>query len=267
MNKIIEAANKAKEQIKTKNLLLESETKKLQSEKYEIASHYRDKIWQLERQKREKEYEIENKIAELDIAAKAEFTELRKPIKELKKIVSLMHLLKQGKQDLNLVAYNYYYGDKKYVELVDTLVDDKCLNLRVYMYENRKPKNKYTLCLAGASIFYDNDLINYPHDYGCDIHFENRNVSIIVNLKEAPTKQELLNWWNKNKNRTFWNSEEHAELVKLYEWVKENCNTDEWELAYLFDRKDYYENHYSRGTETEEYKEVIKQIERLTDEG
>ncbi len=35
------------------------------------------------------------------------------------------------------------------------------------------------------------------------------------------------------------------------------------ELEYLLDRKDYYENRYSRGTEKEEYKQVLKDIKKL----
>lgn len=264
---LIKDAALAKEEIKVKECLLKTETDKLKKERSKIFNEYHDKIRKLEDERSDRLYAIDNKIDKIVDNATIEFAELSKPIHELNKILYLMHIYNREinePSDLQLIPSNTRYGNEIYVEEIDTLLNDSYMNLRVYVFENRKPKNKYILCIAGVSIFWDDKIIKYPYAYGCDPDFDKSTLKI--QIKDAPTKEELIEWWNRNKTRAFWNSEEHAEVVKQYEWVKENCNTPEWQMAYLLKRKDYYENRVSHGVETPEYKAILKQIKKLSKE-
>lgn len=264
---LIKDAASAKEAVKVKERLWKIETDKLNKERSKISNEYYDKIRKLEDERSDKLYEIDKTIKKFEDDANIEFTELSKPIHELNKILSLMHIYNgeiNEPSDLQLIPSNTRYGNEIYVEEIDTLLNDSYMNLRVYVFENRKPKNKYTLCIAGVSIFWDDKIIKYPYAYGCDLDFDKSTLKI--QIKDAATKEDLIEWWNRNKTRAFWNSEEHAEVVKQYEWVKENCNTPEWQMAYLLKRKDYYERQVSHGVETPEYKAILKQIKNLSKE-
>ena len=78
------------------------------------------------------------------------------------------------------------------------------------------------------------------------------------NVKDAPTKEELIEYYNKKGLSNLWKSAEFAELVKEYETVLTECNTPEWEREYLLSQKEYYEECVSNGISSPEYKKIVR---------
>ena len=258
MKNLIKEAAEAKKQIANKERAIKAELELLEKRHSEISDFYWKAIRKLEDEKHEKVSAIERLKKEVRENQSAFFEQTQEPISKLKTVLSLIeHSKREDKKDLSLKPHSRH----GIVEEVAVLVDNQYLNLRVLIYTNDKSKNKYTLCIAGRSFF--SGVIKYPFAYGSSLSFDIHSPSILVILKEAPTVEELVVWYGKNKCRQFWNEQEHNEVVNLYEWVLENCNTYEWQLEYLLDRKDYWENRYSHGTDKPEYKQVLKAIKRL----
>lgn len=53
------------------------------------------------------------------------------------------------------------------------------------------------------------------------------------------------------------------DIEKDYIEAKELLKDPAWQIMYWERKKHYYENNYSHGTKTEEYKEVLKQLRKL----
>jgi hypothetical protein len=132
----------------------------------------------------------------------------------------------------------------------------------VYIVPNEKPKNKYSLVIVGDSIFREfREFKSYglpcncstPSGYYCRIE---------IAIKDLPTKEELMKYDN---NKTFKKIatrlyEVLNEKAKMYNFAKKLYESKEWKIAYLEYKKDYYENHYSRGIEQPEYKAICKEL-------
>ena len=136
--------------------------------------------------------------------------------------------------------------------------------IKVFIINNRKPKNKYSLIVAGNTIF-DNDTLNIkiPYSYGVDCYEKNAN--IFFRIKDAPNKEDLTVYFNKNKAKILKDFLiEHKKAEAEFEEIKKmTINNKEWEIIYLEEKKYYYENNVCRGTETQEYKEIIKKLKEL----
>lgn len=181
-------------------------------------------------------------------------------INQVKRVLLLKKIYKNP---LDLFFEVKSYRDK-YIELIDTLIKTKCIELRVYIYENDKPKNKYTLAVIGNSIFVDFDykLIDLPRFYGLRINDNGSNISLC--LKDNSTIENLKEYYHKNKDKFLKELlNQHAEIEKEYESVQKYYNTTAWEQLYWENEKEYYEKEVCGGTETEEYKIILKELAKL----
>lgn len=260
MNNLIKEASKAKKLIADKKCAMISEIEMLDKKYSEVEDFYYKEIRKLESEKYEKILAIEQQKQLLRDIQSSFFEKMNEPIIQFEKVLLLIdHTKRENEKDLTLEPYSRYGT----VEEVSTLIDNEYLNLRVFIYNNKKPKNKYTICIAGKSFFWNRELTKYPYSYSCRLDWPSISPSILIELKDASSVEELILWWEKNKKRSFWNEKEHNELVNLYKWTLENCNTYEWELEYLLYKKRYYEERVYRGTEKPEYEEILKALNEL----
>lgn len=257
---IIKQANHASKEIARINKEEDIHEELLDKQRTKAFYKYQDQIDKIRSEQREVEREFEEKKEKLNKEATDEIMELRPAVEKLKRILELMEITKREKPSLKLKANNR----GKEIILIDEPRKDQYIRLYVYIYENDKPKNKYSLAIVGKHIF-NSDMLpreSYPTSY-FKPYFENNNASFTVNIKDAPTKEELIKFYEKADKNGLWVSGHFANLVKEYEFVLENCNTPEWEKEYLLDQKDYYENRYSNGIAQPEYKKVIKRLKAL----
>lgn len=151
---------------------------------------------------------------------------------------------------------------------IATIKDDKYAKIQVFIVESGKPKNKYSLIVAGNTIFSgmikDNLWRKYSDHLSWHSNARIKYASIEKVIADKPTEEELKTFFERKKPYILKEFlEQHQGIEREYEEVIKATNTPEWELAYWENKKDYYENHYNRGNETDEYKEVLKNIEKI----
>lgn len=259
-NEIIKQAKEARKEIA--RIHKEEDTKKVQLENKRQKLHYQfqDKIYALRsaQSKSDRLYDDQKEVLHEEVKKKRD--ELSPFVEKLERILKLMEISKSEKPSLKLKVNN---RDKEVI-LIDEPKADKYIRLYVYIYENKKPKNKFSLAIVGKHIFDREVLprIDYPESR-FEPYFENNSASFTINIKDAPTKEELMKFYEKSEASGLWTSGHYANLVKEYEFVLANCNTPEWEKEYLLSKKYYYKECYSNGVKTPEYKKIIRQLKAL----
>ena len=198
----------------------------------------------------------------------------RKIIQQVKRIISLIGIARE-KYNTDFEVYIYsdkdeggnYLTEKRKIFLTpyEILADDEFKKIAVYITENNKPKNKYSIIIIGKSIFgYSENLglLDFRY-YGVQC---NNTGNIARTLKDLPTVEELKGWYSRNKNKLTLLNEylaKHTEVEAEYMKAKLLYKSKKWKIVYLEKRKDYYESQYSRGIETAEYKKIVRQLKKL----
>lgn len=229
-----------------------------------------DKYWELEMKLRRKG----------DKLASGKFKEVEGIDNKLLKYVNKMSIEKQPYNDISNIAtdifkmFDIFLSEAEEPTIFDkfplkegrclgvlkVLHDDKYKRVIVYFENNNKPKNNVTLKIKIESLFR--------------YHFTAVNM-FTTDIRYARTAEELTEWFKKNENNLKWEkgwqcADQLSDIVvelfrleKLYEDVKLLWEKKGWKLVYWNYKKYYYENHYSRGTETEEYRDVLEQLRIL----
>lgn len=195
-----------------------------------IGSRYRKRIRQLKQREDNITYELERRTTQ----ARAEFTlqienEARaiSEVQRIKKILQLMETLTDKPaptwDDAQIkVPFN---GE---VAPWGTFYQNRYMLIRLYVYKNGKPKNKYTLAAYGVTLLpanswqVDNPLILAPCNYGVKLYGSETglrfNVATIV--KDAPTLEDLKAYYSKHKDKILKEFlQEHKELIEEIEQI------------------------------------------------
>ncbi len=259
---------------KTENTKFSKEERNINDRYYKLENNLRNK----KRQETDRVYKKEKKFNE---KIKKQIEPHSEKLNEFKEIIDLIDTQKkQVNLDIELSIYDYPKDDKGMVirtdegryperehiciEPISILQDNKFYKIAVYIYKNTKPINKFTLCAVGRSIFDSKKILNFGWSYLSDAG-ENGHFKKV--LKELPDKKDLIKWFEKNTNRNNIFKKEInkiEETIKKYEEVIKNTDSDEWKIAYLENRKNYYEKSVSRGTGTKEYSDIIQELIELT---
>jgi hypothetical protein len=154
-----------------------------------------------------------------------------------------------------------YEKIKHYIEPFGILRDDEYAKICAFIVENDKPINKFSLIIAGKTIFPD-DLTKLDKAYGWKVHDDNARVRLTI--RDAPTKKELLDYYHKNIVKIRANVLDRiVVLVAQYEEALSLWNDKEWQKLYWENKANYYRSGYHNGTETPKYKEVMEQLKLL----
>ena len=166
----------------------------------------------LEKEKKEKQREIQKRyyttISELKRQEDLMVGSLRKEINDSEtkrdkdvgellearsKIDRIIKLLRVEQRKLNRKWHETLSNRRdRHIEIVGSLADD-CLDLRLLIFENDRPKNKYTVAIAGASKFIESHwnrdgLLELPYSYGfgvdCDGNIQ-RDITHLPTLDAA----------------------------------------------------------------------------------
>jgi len=225
-----------------------------------IRVEYFDLEEQLRHRKEDAVSAVESKREGEAKAASDEITKLEEPIRLVKRVLLFKKVQKEGNNPVGHPTI-HAYNDRE-LSVIGSLSDTSTLVLDVVLAENDKPKNKYSLVIVGNSAF--RSILEPPHYYGAPFNTFGERCDIESGIRDFPTKEELQAWFAKNKMKILADYiKSHTETEAEYLIVAANCNTPEWEKAYWKDRKDYYENHYSHGTEQPEYAVVCSELNKL----
>lgn len=263
-SKVIDTLNKAREK----------EREEIHDKIREVENKYYKKEQEIRELKSKEERVLRNKNEKLQEEYTKKVEELHNPIGELKKIFSLFEVIKEyknyGVPTPEVYYHDYIRNEKGYLEgdkqkffynPVMVLVEDDFKKILLYITKNDKPKNKYSLIAVGNSIFNKGNL-SLPYTYRIKAHIDNANIR--EEIKEYPTEKECKEYAIKNKEKILRDFlVNHEKVEKEYLEVKPLYELKEWKMAFLEDKKEYYKSSVSNGTETEEYKEVLKEIEKL----
>ena len=178
--------HKNKKEIATLEQTQETLEKENRDQINEIAMRYNTTIHELDKQKNIENYKLETVI---DSAAK----ETRQKIEQLSEAETILdrvlYFLKIENKKLDSAPLNEIknYHDK-HLETVQTYSDDT-LELRLLIAENDRPKNKYSIIIAGNSRIGSNDrndsILVLPHSYGVRINA--LYLDIITDVKQFPS--------------------------------------------------------------------------------
>ena len=217
------------------------------------------------------EMRIKNKRDESHV----KIEELNKIISKVERILALFNIFREN-DGTNFEVYMYSDGDERgnylsesrkiILKPIEILQDDEFKKIAVYIVENDKPKNKYSLIIRGRSIFAwkeSLELKNYMYgSYISGVHEDGCNIE--TTLKDSPTEKELLEWYAKNKNKILKEFlEKHQEVENEYKEAIILYEQRGWKILYLENQKEYYEKHYGHGTDTEEYNQVLKELNEV----
>lgn len=269
---LIKQYTEAKDQIE--KLVKESSNIKgaTQRQVSNIEYSYRDKIHDLEK-KRDKEIRDVQEYQDTQIKdIDTQINVHRITTLKVKRILTLMDIIRDKRS--KLIPEVGYYSDrdaqgnhvhpkiKLTIDPEKTILEDNYTMIQLFIVPNGKPTNKFSLIIRGYSIYGEGLLpggINFG--YVNRINDSNSNIRIVV--KDAANKQSLIDYMNRNMKKIMDMLPALSELNKEYEEALSLMEQIEWQILYLKDKKDYYEKHYSNGTQTPEYAAVLSEIKRL----
>lgn len=212
-----ELANQANENLGKINLI-HQETNSVrdayEKENYRIRYDvFRPKIAKIERERdkiiEEAHANYEQKEAELKQKAEA----LAVIVTQVERILDYLRL-DTGKgltiNDDEVQPYRSYKDTVK--ENLGYIFDDAYLKIKLFMVENDKPKNKYSLIALGHCLFHDG-LLNLPHAYGVHVRTPFGCYPELV-IRDFPSVPELTNWLKLHRDNIL------AKVTGEYEQVK-----------------------------------------------
>lgn len=180
----------------------------------DIKERYRDIISKIEEEKERLINDVEQDKNQYVEQKKREISSLDQPIEEVGRKIKFLELAKKIKEtdvsidDSEMHTYHTYRERKLYRK--GFFFKDKYMNIKIYIAENDKPVNKYTLFACGSCAF--NEFMSLPYGYGLPVHGEHGNISIII--KDLPTVEDINAYLKGNKKRIL------KDLINTYNAVK-----------------------------------------------
>lgn len=180
------------------------------TEQADITGEYREKIRALEN-KRDKRVEGIEKI--LNAAwdqGEAEINELHKAIDRVERIAYFLAV--DLNKDLTIKNTEVKAYRDRFVKSVGYIFDDLLLKIKVFIVENDKPKNKYSLVAFGRSVFGE-PAIEFPYSYGLPTN-ESANFCLRAHIMCFPTIGDGCTWLEKRRGNLFKKTIEEYRAIK-----------------------------------------------------
>jgi hypothetical protein len=160
-----------------------------------IHQDYWQKIRQLEQERDEKTRAIENEKRIGEQSAKERIGKLDEDIVKVERILNFLKL-GMRKRDIDFDENEIKNYRDRYIEHLGVVYQDEFIKLVALIAENSRPKNKYSLCVVGKSIFSEKDL-TFGYCYGLDLNISGNGFDIAVLFRHAPTVEELKRHFSK----------------------------------------------------------------------
>lgn len=116
--------------------------------------------------------------------------ELAEPVDQVKRILELMKL--DTKKKLAIDDADIMIRNNHYKEALGPVVNDDYLKAKIYILENDKPKNKYSLCIFGKCLFGE-DILRLPRSYGLP-GYQHEHYDLMILLRDFPSVAEAKAW-------------------------------------------------------------------------
>lgn len=182
-----------------------------------IRKRYFDRIHELKSEENKKIERLDELDDKKEKISSKRIGKLHEPIGKVNRIIKLMKLDQrfQGNwkewldfDESKIKAYN-----ERYTEKLGVFYQDEFLKIALYIFENRKPKNKYTLCAIGRSLFPEEMLV-FGYSYGLDLNTAGSGFTIASYITDMPSVDELKEYLKKMRDSLFKPHLEQYQKVK-----------------------------------------------------
>ncbi len=192
-----------------------------------VEQEYRDRIWELESEKRKKLQLLETAQETFVNGMDGQIAEQYGLILRVRNILEYFRI-DTGKVLAIDDTINLHRYACQYQESLGYLLDADLMKIKLFIIGNRKPKNCYTLAVVGRSAF-DESLIKLPKSYGLDISCGDR-WDIEEGLRDASSAEELKEFAARRRD-TFLKPviEEYRRVWKEYVNVKQTYQLSDFE--------------------------------------
>lgn len=254
---LIKQLNVSKDRVKA--LEAEGDTRREEHEKH--VSHlryevYRDQIRELESKRDEEIKGLEETYESTVKSTTAEMQTAMSVVNRVERILDLLRVPKRGLREIDettISYYRYYRGEeRKYKEALPYLYQGSRLQIRLFIVENKKPKNKYSLCALGDTVFSE-ELLKLEHSYGCPFSTD-QQFRLMSVIRDSADVQELKTYADRKRGDLLVRLKgRYDELEAEYEEVQKSYTPDDF-LALIVSKCDcgYFttilDGHWDKGT-------------------
>jgi hypothetical protein len=247
----------------------------LYAQQQEVKEKFNKKIWDIKYKYREQIRKIESKmydeIGVIEEEQKNKEDEIQREkdviaekLNQAQEIFKYIHLHANKPIADTPDVYSFRYGNRTSFNPIINIRDDNYCKAYLYIITNNKPVNKYSLIMVGSCpvLEPDRDTVNNLYSYGVNANTKEK-CHIMLNIKDDCSEKFLREYAKKNIKRITNLLSIVDEKIAKYQQAIEIFQTTEGKIAFYNWRKEYYEKHYSNGTETPEYKTVLKKLKQL----
>lgn len=223
-NKFLEQ-HRSKQQLVKQYLENEQKIKKIQEQQQERKKQAQQKVRQVENKYYDKAKAIK-KVRDDEIAliweqedSKTKEEEqkrfdLSKVIAKVDRIIAFLKLQTKLKQkDLTIKDEDVKAYHDRHIESLGYFFDDTYLKIKLFIAENDKPKNKYSLIALGKCLFEGFMNLREYRSYGADVQYHGNNITVVI--KEGPDITELKLYLERRRKKLL------IDLLETYKQVKE----------------------------------------------
>jgi hypothetical protein len=164
--------------------IIESEQEKIEEEKSnairDIKDRYDKTIDDLQRQKYTETSKISEEMSAIKKQNNEKIAELSDARKTLDRTILFLKASNE-KQDTDKFEIRPYdrYSNEKYLEKIEEY-HDECSTIRMYIVSNDRPKNKYSIIVAGKTILASEKILSRRYSYGVGVHDKDANMLTLV---------------------------------------------------------------------------------------
>lgn len=152
---------------------------------------YQPRIRGLENERDEKIKQLQDKAEAVYKKQAERITELYQPVKQVERILELLRM--NTRKPLQLSDADVCTRNEDYKEALGILYQDEYIKAKIYIIENGKPVNKYSLCVMGRCLFPEHILkLTRGYISGCYVKGNHLDLEFIA--RDFPTKQEAQAW-------------------------------------------------------------------------
>lgn len=207
---------------------------------------YREKI-------RELEHERDQMIEAVEVDSQGQINDRQAIIENLQTVIRYVNrildfLRLDTTTDLSIADDDIKPYDRYNHRLKESLgyfFNDDYLKVKLFIIENDKPKNKYSLGALGKCLFYE-DLLKLPRSYGLPC-YTNGFYDLATVIKDFPSVAEAKNWLGKNKTRLNSLLGNYDQVKKEYQDAIQNYKVDDFqELLIAHCQCGYYYTEFER---------------------
>jgi hypothetical protein len=158
---------------------------------------YDKKIRELTDEKNKMIAELKTKSEKILDNFNSKKTELSIPVNYVERIISFLKL--NPKTFLEINENDIRACRDKSIRCIGTFFDDNWLKIKMFIVENGKPKNKYSLCAFGKCLFKEN-LFILPYSYGVPTN-ESESYQLRFVVKDFTSIDEAISYFNKIREK------------------------------------------------------------------